>query len=108
MLGRDTQRAVEAQVKLPEASYLEWGGQFQNMERALGHLAIIVPITVGAIFFLLFLLFGSLRWATLIITVLPFASIGGVVALFATGEYLSVKELTLSTSTRFWFARVFR
>jgi cobalt-zinc-cadmium resistance protein CzcA len=60
------------------------------MTRALNHLAIIVPITVGAIFFLLFLLFGSFRFASLIITVLPFASIGGIVGLFVTGEYLSV------------------
>ncbi|MDO9188954.1 MAG: efflux RND transporter permease subunit, partial [Sulfurimicrobium sp.] len=51
---------------------------------------IIVPVTIAAIFFLLFLLFGSLRYASLIILVLPFASIGGVVALFVTGEYLSV------------------
>ena len=82
--------AVEAGVALPEGYYLEWGGQFQNMERALGHLMVIVPVTVGAIFFLLFLLFNSLRFATLIITVLPFASIGGVLALAVTGEYLSV------------------
>ena len=54
------------------------------------HLSIIVPVTVGAIFFLLFLLFNSLRFAALIITVLPFASIGGVVGLYLTGEYLSV------------------
>jgi len=81
---------VEREVSLPEGYYFEWGGTFQNMERALAHLAVIVPVTVAAIFFLLFLLFGSLRLATLIITVLPFASIGGVVALFATGEYLSV------------------
>ena len=60
------------------------------MERALGHLKIIIPITVGAIFFLLFLLFNSLRLASLIIMVLPFASIGGVVGLFVAGEYLSV------------------
>ena len=57
---------------------------------ALGHLKIIIPITIAAIFFLLFLLFNSLRFATLIITVLPFASIGGIVGLFVTGEYLSV------------------
>ncbi|NTV11392.1 MAG: efflux RND transporter permease subunit, partial [Zoogloea sp.] len=86
----ELQQVVDKKVKLPEGYYLEWGGQFQNMERALGHLAIIVPITVGAIFFLLFLLFNSLRFATLIITVLPFASIGGVIALFLSGEYLSV------------------
>ncbi|MGJ5814783.1 efflux RND transporter permease subunit [Paludibaculum fermentans] len=81
---------VGQQVQLPAGYFIVWGGQFQNMERALEHLKLIVPITIGAIFFLLFLLFGSLRFAALIITVLPFASIGGVVALFATGEYLSV------------------
>ncbi len=86
----ELQQAVAQQVKLPEAYYLEWGGQFQNMERALGHLKIIIPITIGAIFFLLFMLFNSLRFAALIILVLPFASIGGVVSLFITGEYLSV------------------
>ncbi|HMM71677.1 MAG TPA: efflux RND transporter permease subunit, partial [Rhodocyclaceae bacterium] len=86
----ELQRKVGRQVRLPEGYYFEWGGQFQNMQRALSHLAIIVPITVAAIFFLLFLLFGSLRFATLIITVLPFASIGGVVGLFVSGEYLSV------------------
>jgi len=86
----ELQQKVKDQVQLPEAYYFEWGGQFQNMERALGHLSVIVPITVAAIFFLLFLLFGSLRFATLIITVLPFASIGGVIGLFISGEYLSV------------------
>jgi cobalt-zinc-cadmium resistance protein CzcA len=86
----ELQQKVKEQVQLPEAYYFEWGGQFQNMERALGHLSVIVPITVAAIFFLLFLLFGSLRFATLIITVLPFASIGGVIGLFISGEYLSV------------------
>jgi len=86
----ELQQKVEQQVKLPEGYYLEWGGQFQNMERALGHLMVIVPITVAAIFFLLFVLFNSARYATLIITVLPFASIGGVIGLFLTGEYLSV------------------
>jgi heavy metal efflux system protein len=84
------QKKVGKQVILPAGYYYEWGGQFQNMERARRHLMIIVPITVGAIFFLLFLLFRSLRLASLIILVLPFASIGGIAALFATGEYLSV------------------
>ncbi len=86
----ELQLAVDSKIKLPEGYYMEWGGQFQNMERAMGHLMIIVPVTVAAIFFLLFLLFSSLRYAALIILVLPFASIGGVVALFVTGEYLSV------------------
>ncbi|WP_066342524.1 efflux RND transporter permease subunit [Azohydromonas lata] len=86
----ELQQAVAQDVKLPAGYRLEWGGQFQNMERALGHLSVIVPITVGAIFFLLFLLFRSVRMASLIILVLPFASVGGVVGLFVTGEYLSV------------------
>lgn len=86
----ELRQAVESRVRVPEGYYMEWGGQFQNMERALNHLKVIVPITIGAIFFLLFLLFNSLRFATLIITVLPFASIGGVIALAVTGEYLSV------------------
>ena len=86
----ELQQKVDAQIKLPEGYYLEWGGQFQNMERALGHLTVIIPITIAAIFFLLFLLFNSLRFATLIIMVLPFASIGGVIGLFISREYLSV------------------
>ena len=86
----ELQQKVGQQVKVPEGYYLEWGGQFQNMERALGHLKVIIPITIAAIFFLLFMLFNSLRYATLIITVLPFASIGGVFGLMVSGEYLSV------------------
>jgi cobalt-zinc-cadmium resistance protein CzcA len=57
----ELQSATESKVKLPEGYYFEWGGQFQNMERAMGHLKIIVPVTIAAIFFLLFLLFNSLR-----------------------------------------------
>jgi len=86
----ELQQKVSRQVQLPAGYYYEWGGQFQNMQRARQHLMIIVPITIGAIFFLLFLLFQSLRFAALIILVLPFASIGGIVALFFSGEYLSV------------------
>ena len=86
----ELQERVRAQVPLPAGYYLAWGGQFENLERARGHLMVIVPITIGAIFFLLFLLFQSVRFAALIISVLPFASIGGIVALAVTGEYLSV------------------
>ena len=60
------------------------------MQRALHHLMVIVPITIAAIFFLLFILFQSVRFAALIITVLPLASIGGILGLFLSGEYLSV------------------
>ncbi|WP_446743830.1 efflux RND transporter permease subunit [Silvibacterium acidisoli] len=87
---KELQEKVEHQVSMPSGYYIEWGGQFHNMERALHHLMIIVPITIAAIFFLLFILFQSVRFAALIITVLPLASIGGIVGLFVSGEYLSV------------------
>ena len=86
----ELQQKVQKEVKLPAGYYYEWGGQFQNMQRARSHLVVIVPITIGLIFFLLFLLFRSLGFAALIIMVLPFASIGGVAALYFSGEYLSV------------------
>jgi len=86
----DLQRAVNQNVQLPSGYFIQWGGQFQNMQRAMRHLMIIVPVTIGAIFFLLFLLFHSVRFAALIITVLPLASIGGIFGLFLSREYLSV------------------
>ncbi len=86
----ELQNAVAEKVKIPDSYYLQWGGQFQNMERALGHLKMIIPVTIAAIFFLLFMLFKSISFASLIILVLPFASIGGIVTLFISGEYLSV------------------
>jgi cobalt-zinc-cadmium resistance protein CzcA len=86
----EVQQRLDAEVKLPEGYRFVYGGQFENMERAMGTLSIIVPLTIAAIFFLLFLLFNSVKLAALIILVLPFASIGGVVGLFLTGEYLSV------------------
>ncbi|MGE5522662.1 MAG: efflux RND transporter permease subunit [Rhodospirillaceae bacterium] len=86
----ELQREIGTRVALPSGYHLVWGGQYQNMERALGHLKVILPVTIGAIFFLLFLLFNSLRFAALIITVLPFASIGGIFGLAVTGEHLSV------------------
>ena len=86
----EVQSRVDSELRLPEGYYLSWGGQFENMERAMETLMVIVPLTIAAIFFLLFMLFNSLRLASLIIMVLPFASIGGVIGLFVTGEYLSV------------------
>lgn len=86
----ELQKTVGEKVQLPAGYFIQWGGQFQNMQRAMRHLAIIVPVTIGAIFFLLFLLFHSVRFAALIITVLPLASIGGVFGLFFFREYLSV------------------
>lgn len=86
----ELQERTAKEVKLPNGYYFVWGGQFENMERAMATLSVIVPLTIAAIFFLLFVLFNSVKLAALIILVLPFASIGGVIGLFVTGEYLSV------------------
>jgi len=86
----EIQQRVQQEIDLPSGYYFEWGGQFENMERAMETLSVIVPLTIAAIFFLLFLLFNSIKLAALIILVLPFASIGGIFALFFTGEYLSI------------------
>ena len=86
----EVRNRLDAEIRLPEGYYFDFGGQFENMERAMATLSVIVPITIAAIFFLLFVLFNSVKLASLIILVLPFASIGGVFGLFVTGEYLSV------------------
>lgn len=86
----EVRQRLEVEIRLPEGYYFDFGGQFENMERAMERLSVIVPITIAAIFFLLFLLFNSVKLASLIILVLPFASIGGIFGLFLTGEYLSV------------------
>lgn len=86
----EAQAKIAAEVQLPEGAYLSWGGQFENMQRAMDRLMVIIPLTIAAIFFLLFMLFNTVRYAALVITVLPLAAIGGIVALAVSGEYLSV------------------
>lgn len=87
---QEAQKRIAQQVEIPQGYTLDWGGQFENMQRAMARLMIIIPITIAAIFFLLFILFNSIRMAALIILVLPFASIGGIFGLLISGEYLSV------------------
>jgi cobalt-zinc-cadmium resistance protein CzcA len=87
---KEAQEKIAKEVPLPSGYTLDWGGQFENMQRAMSRLMIIIPLTILAIFFLLFMLFKSIRLAGLIILVLPFASIGGVFGLLISGEYLSV------------------
>ncbi|NWF71893.1 MAG: efflux RND transporter permease subunit [Nitrospirae bacterium] len=86
----EAQERMAREVRLPEGYYVVWGGSFENMQRAMARIKIIVPITIAVIFVLLFSSFSSLRQAALIILNLPFALIGGIVALWITGEYLSV------------------
>ncbi|SEM49707.1 cobalt-zinc-cadmium resistance protein CzcA [Luteibacter sp. UNCMF331Sha3.1] len=87
---KDADSAIAAAVTLPPGYYTAWGGAFENQQRALTRLAIIVPVTIFVIFMLLYTAFGSLRHAALILANVPFATIGGVAALFLTGQYLSV------------------
>ena len=86
----EIQKTVAREVQLPTGYSLKWGGQYENLERASKRLSLIIPLTIGAIYLLLFLLFNSIRYASLIILVLPFSSIGGIVGLLISGEYLSV------------------
>jgi cobalt-zinc-cadmium resistance protein CzcA len=86
----EAKQKVAEQLQLPTGYYLEWGGQFENQQRAAKRLSIVVPVAVGLIFLILFSTFRSVRQAALVLTNIPFAMIGGVVALWLTGEYLSV------------------
>jgi len=73
------QRLARAKsVKLPAGYWVEWGGAFENQQRAMARLGVIVPLTIGLIFILLYTAFNSLRHATLIIANVPFAIIGGI------------------------------
>ena len=87
---KDANAAIAAKVQLPTGYWVEWGGAFENQQRAMERLGVIVPLTIGLIFILLYTAFNSVRHATLIIANVPFAIIGGIVGLFITGQYLSV------------------
>ena len=97
LLGRDqgsfvaeAQQKVAAQVNLPAGYYITWGGQFENQQRAVKRLEIIIPITIFLIFALLFWAFRSVRMALLILVMVPFTMIGGVVGLALAGLHFSV------------------
>ena len=81
---------VAAAVKLPTGYRISWGGQFENQQRAAERLTLMIPLALGIIFLILFSTFGSLRQALLVLSNVPFALVGGIVALWAAGEYLSV------------------
>ena len=87
---QEANAALAQQVKLPTGYYSEWGGAFENQQRALKRLSLIVPATIFFIFILLYTAFNSMKYAALILANVPFATIGGIVALAITGQYLSV------------------
>ena len=76
--------------KLPAGYHYEWGGQYKNQQETMGRLAIVVPMAIAAIFLVLFLTLWSFRAAILILVNIPFAMIGGIIALMVSGAYLSV------------------
>jgi cobalt-zinc-cadmium resistance protein CzcA len=82
--------AVAKNIQLPEGYRITWGGQFENQQRAAARLTVVIPVALGLIFMLLFATFGSVRQAVLVLTNIPFALMGGVFALWISGEYLSV------------------
>jgi cobalt-zinc-cadmium resistance protein CzcA len=81
---------VAEKVPLPTGYSVEFGGQFENQQRAAARLSLVIPVSLGLIFLLLFSTFGSVRQATLVLSNIPLAMIGGVFALWLSGEYLSV------------------
>ena len=83
-------QAVAQKVPYPPGYSAVWGGQFENQQRAATRLAMVVPVALALIFLLLFATFGSVRQAALVFANVPFALIGGVFALWLSGEYLSV------------------
>ena len=97
VVGRDlvgaveeAQTAVSRQVQLPPGYYVTWGGQFENQQKAMARLTVVVPLVIGLIFLLLFFTFGNLRQAALILLAIPFAMVGGLLGLLVGGLYLSV------------------
>ena len=86
----EAQARIRAKVPLPEGYYLTWGGQFENQQRAMKKLSVIVPAAILLIFLLLAMTFNSLRQATLVLLNLPLALAGGITALYVSGLYLSV------------------
>ncbi len=97
VVGRDLNSFVEEakkviaqNIKLPPSYYITYGGQFENQQRANKRLSAVIPLSILAIFFILFFTFKSIPLALLILLNIPFAVTGGLIALFAVGEYISV------------------
>lgn len=86
----DGQKLIAERVSLPPGYFVEWGGQFELQQEANKRLAFVVPVTLGLVFLLLFMNFGSLKSSLLIMLNIPLALVGGIVALWLAGLNLSV------------------
>jgi heavy metal efflux system protein len=89
----EAQSEVDKHVQLPRGYRIVWGGQFENQQRAMARLSVVVPIVLLLIFFLLFSSFNSLPNAALVMLNVPFAMIGGIIALFISKQPLSVPAI---------------
>ena len=89
-LVQEMQQVVDKNLKLPQGYTVTWGGEFENQQRAMGRLIMIIPVSVLLIFVLLFEAFKTVKSAALILLNVPFALIGGILALYLTGIHLSV------------------
>ena len=86
----DVKRKIDAEVQLPTGYHVEYGGTYEHLQSGRARLMLVVPVTFGLIFLLLFTTFGSLRQAALVFTGIPFAITGGILALFARGMHFSM------------------
>ncbi len=86
----DAQRRIRAAVNLPSGYYIAWGGQFENQQRAMRRLALVVPTVLMVIFGLLFVTFRSYKQSLLVLLIVPFAAVGGVAALWLRGMNLNI------------------
>jgi heavy metal efflux system protein len=86
----DIQQRIDETITLPPGYSIEYGGQFENQQRAMSRLAIIVPIVIGSVFLMLWMTFGTFRHAFIIILNVPLSLVGGIIGLFIMKEYLSV------------------
>lgn len=86
----EARSAIARSVPLPEGYTLEWGGEFENQQRAAARLGLVIPIALLLIAFLLFFTFRSLKQTLIVLSNIPFAMTGGLIALWITGEFLSV------------------
>jgi cobalt-zinc-cadmium resistance protein CzcA len=87
---RDAKRLFDSEIELPAGYSVEWLGMFENLDRARKHFALLIPLTLAIIFIVLFVAFGSLRGAGVIILTMPFALFGGLLALWFRGMHMSV------------------
>jgi len=86
----EAQQAIADTIPLPEGYTLEWGGQFENQQRAAARLGLVIPVALLLIAFLLFFTFRSVKQTLIVLSNIPFAMTGGLIALWITGEFLSV------------------